>query len=107
MDDFVIKGGAQSLTGLVGVQAADAHRVGGRVVGKPAGELATGEVANADDVPFLELAGHLDDADGQQAFRARFQSVARAVVDDVMPTGPRGQPDPALAGAVSRAMSQE
>ena len=38
---------------------------------------------------------------------ARFQRVARPVVDDVVAARPRGQADPALAGAVRRAVGQE
>ena len=77
MDDLVIKRGAQSMAGLVSMQAPDPLGVGGRVVGEPAGEFVARRVANTDDVAFLELAGDLDDADGEQALRARLERFAR------------------------------
>ena len=67
VDDLVIEGLAEGLAGLLGAEAADAAGVRGGVVGQPAGELVAGRVADADDVPLVELADDLDDADGQQA----------------------------------------
>src|SRR6185312_8903144 len=73
VDDLIIEGRAEGLAGLLGAEAADAAGVRGGVVCQPAGELAAGQVANADDVPLVELADDLDDADGKQAARSRFQ----------------------------------
>ena len=97
MDDLVVERRAEGLAGLVGAQAADAAGVGGGVVGESAGEFVAVGVADADDVALVELADHLDDADGQQALRARFERPAGAGVDDVVAARPRGQADPALA----------
>ena len=71
MDDLVVEGLAEGLAGLLGAEAADLPGVGGGVVGQAAGELVAVGVADADDVALLELADDLDDADGQQALRAR------------------------------------
>ena len=75
MDDLVVEGRAEGLAGLFGAEAADVAGVGGGVVGQPAGELLPGRVADADDVAFLEFADDLDDADGEQALRARFEGL--------------------------------
>ena len=107
MDDLVVERRAEACAGLLGAQAADAAGVGGGVVGEPAGELLPARVADADDVALVELADDLDDADREQALRARFQRAARTVVDDVVAARPRGQADPALPRAVRRAVRQE
>ena len=98
MDDLVVERRAERLAGLEGVLASDRPGVGGGVVGQAAGELLAAAVADADDVALLELALDLDDADGQQAVRARFEGLAGAVVDDEAAPGPGRRADPALAG---------
>ena len=96
VDDFVIRSPSERLAGLVRVQAADPLGVGGCVISKAASELLAGRVADPDDVTFFEFAGHGDDADGEQAAGARFESFPRAYVDDEVAARPRCQADPSL-----------
>ena len=64
MNDLVIESYAEGLAGLVRAQAADAVGVGGGVVSETACELLSAGVADADDIPFVEFADYLEDADG-------------------------------------------
>ncbi len=73
MDDLVIKRCAERLTDFVRTQSADAVCVCGGVVGEAACEFLSARVAYPDYVSFVELANHFEDADGQQALRARFE----------------------------------
>ena len=85
VNDLVIEGRAEHWR----ASSVRRPRILGRrpcVVGESAGELLAGGSRMPTTSPFVELADHLDDADGQQALGAGFQRRA-PVVDDVMSRG--------------------
>ena len=107
MHDLVVEGRTERLAHLLRAQSADASSVGGGVVGQSPGELLAEGIADADDVTLLELADHLDDADGEQALGSRFQRLSCTVVNDIIAARPCGQADPSLPRAVGRPVREE
>src|SRR3954470_5436445 len=89
------------------MEAANEAGVGRGIIRETSGEFMAGRVADAYDVALLEIAHHVDDANGQKALRAQLDGLAGAVVDDVMAPRPGRQADPPLAGAMGLAMGQE
>ena len=81
MDHFVVEAAAEELSDLLGAEAANLVGVGGGVVRETASELPTLRVADADNVPLLELSLDHDDADGQKALVTGFESLAGPFID--------------------------